>query len=105
MNLKIIILGYGILVAGWMYTLRSVRMLVLRKGGEVVSFVTYTPFMKNRIMDVPLKYVSAMETRHVARVQLPIKVKNKSLYYLMDMKGEFKNSHLFDNTVGLKRRI
>ncbi|XP_011182184.1 transmembrane protein 223 [Zeugodacus cucurbitae] len=99
------LIGYGILCASWMYTLRSVRYLILRKGGKDVAFVTYGPFNKNRIMTVPLKCVSAQESRELARNQLPIKVKNRSLYYVLDMRGEFKNPQLFDYTAGLKRRV
>ncbi|KAH8389705.1 transmembrane protein 223 [Drosophila serrata] len=99
------LIGYGILFAVWMFTLRSVRFLILRKGGQSVSFVTYGPFNRNRIMTVPLKCVSAEESRNMARVQLPIKVKGKTLYYVLDMRGEFRNPQLFDYTAGLKRRI
>ena len=86
-----------------MYTLRSVRYLVLRKGGENVSFVTYAPFGHNRIIDVPLKYVSAQEARANATSSLPIKVKNMSFFYILDMRGEFLNKKLYDYTAGLKR--
>ncbi|EDW73825.1 uncharacterized protein Dwil_GK19663 [Drosophila willistoni] len=99
------LIGYGILFAVWMFTLRSVRFLILRKGGRDVSFVTYGPFNRNRIMTVPLKCISAEESRQLARVQLPIKVRDKTLYYILDMRGEFRNPQLFDYTAGLKRRI
>ncbi|XP_053967485.1 transmembrane protein 223 [Anastrepha ludens] len=99
------LIGYGILCAAWLFTLRSVRYLILRKGGKDVAFVTYGPFNKNRILQVPLKYVSAQESRDLARSQLPIKVKNRVLYYVLDMRGEFRNPKLFDHTAGLKRRI
>lgn len=99
------LIGYGILAVAWMYTLRSVRFLVLRKGGQDLSFVTYGPFNKNRIITVPLKFCSAVESRATARVQLPIKVKNKSLFYILDMRGEFKNTQLFDHTAGLSRKL
>lgn len=98
------VMGYGILAACWIFTLRSVRFLILRKGGNAVSIVTYTPFGQNRIMNVPLNCVSAVETRHVAKATLPLKVKNKSLYYVLDMRGEFKNASLFDQTAGLSRK-
>lgn len=99
------LIGYGILVAAWMFTLRSVRLLILRKGGQSVSLVTYAPFNKNRIMDVPLKYISAQESREAARVQLPLKVKNRNFYYILDMRGEFLNQRLFDYTAGLRRKL
>lgn len=43
-----------------MYIIRSVRYLILRKDGKKVAFVTYGPFGKNRIMDVPLDCVSKL---------------------------------------------
>uniref|UniRef100_A0A182J6C0 Uncharacterized protein n=1 Tax=Anopheles atroparvus TaxID=41427 RepID=A0A182J6C0_ANOAO len=98
-------IGYGVLFASWMFTLRSVRYLVLRKGGSTVSVVTYAPFGTNRIMDVPLKYVSAQESREAARVTVPIKIKNRALFYVLDMRGEFTNTRLYDYTVGMSRKL
>lgn len=88
-----------------MYTLRAVRYLVLRKDGITVTLVTYAPFGENRMMDVPLKYVSALQSRNQAKIQLPLRVKNRLLYYLLDMRGEFRNLKLYDYTVGLKRKF
>ncbi|KAK5640431.1 hypothetical protein RI129_011242 [Pyrocoelia pectoralis] len=99
------LLGYGILSISWMYTLRSVRYLVLHKGGGKVTFVTYTPYGVNRMMTVGLENVSSQQTRQSATTQLPIKVKNRFMYYILDMKGEFKNGPLFDYTAGLKRTL
>lgn len=88
-----------------MYILRSVRFLILRKDGVTVSFVTYTPFGTNRIMDVPLKCVSAQQSRNQAKVQLPMKVKNQTFFYILDMRGEFLNQRLYDFKVGLNRKF
>uniref|UniRef100_A0A182SYG2 Transmembrane protein 223 n=1 Tax=Anopheles maculatus TaxID=74869 RepID=A0A182SYG2_9DIPT len=98
-------IGYGVLFAAWMFTLRSVRYLILRKGGDNVSVVTYAPFGTNRIMDVPLKYISAQESREAARVTVPVKIKNRALFYMLDMRGEFTNTKLYDYTVGLSRKL
>ncbi|XP_059613385.1 transmembrane protein 223 [Phlebotomus argentipes] len=99
-------IGWSVLAIGWMYTLRSVRFLVLRKGGQSVSLVTYTPFgISNRIMTVPLNCISAVQSRQAARVNLPLKVKNKSFFYILDKRGTFTNSKLFDYTAGLKRNL
>ncbi|XP_021916603.1 transmembrane protein 223 isoform X2 [Zootermopsis nevadensis] len=95
--------GYGILTAAWFFTLKSVRYLILRKGGDKLTFVTYTPFGKNRMLTVDVNKVSSQESRQNARVQLPIKVKNYRLFFVLDMKGEFQNPKLFDHTAGLKR--
>lgn len=88
----------------WMYTLKSVRFLILNKGGRHLTFVTYTPFGKNRIMSVPIENVCCKEDRKFAKVQLPLKVKNRAMHYMIDMRGEFKNPLLFDSTAGLSRK-
>lgn len=88
----------------WMYTLRSVRYLILNKGGKKLTFVTYTPFGKNRMMTVPMENVCCKEARNIARVQLPLKIKNRWMHYMLDMRGEFKNPLLFDSTAGLMRK-
>uniref|UniRef100_A0A1A9VY05 Transmembrane protein 223 n=1 Tax=Glossina austeni TaxID=7395 RepID=A0A1A9VY05_GLOAU len=99
------VIGYGLLFTVWMFTLRSVRFLILRKGGKDVALVTYGPFGHNRIMDIPLKHISAQQSRETAAVHLPLKVRNRSLFYVLDMRGEFKNPKLYDYTAGLNRRF
>ncbi|XP_047534790.1 transmembrane protein 223 [Vanessa atalanta] len=98
-----IIIGTGSLAMIWMYTLKSVRLLILNKGGRHLTFVTYAPFGSNRIMKVPIEFVCCKDNRKSAKVQLPLKVKNTFMHYMLDMRGEFKNPLLFDCTAGLKR--
>nr|CAG4638869.1 EOG090X0JX7 [Cyclestheria hislopi] len=95
--------GIVIMGASWFYSLKAVRSIVLRKGGQNVTIITYGPFAKHRYLEVPVKNVSASHTRNTSRVHLPLKVKGYSGHFLLDMKGEFKNTALFDATVGLKR--
>lgn len=78
---------------------------MLRKGGNLVTLVTYTPFGRNRMMNVPLSNVSCTEVRNVAKTTLPLKIKGYFMHFILDMKGEFKNETLFDNTAGLKRNL
>lgn len=89
----------------WMYTLRSVRYLVLRKGGKQLTLVTYTPYGENRMFTLDLDKVSCKEARDRATSLLPMKVKGHFFHYIMDMRGEFKNASLFDHTAGLRRAI
>ncbi|XP_030755410.1 transmembrane protein 223 [Sitophilus oryzae] len=96
-------LGWSILTLTWAFTLRSVKYIILRRGGQQATIVTYTPFSKNRLLTLDLNNISAKETRAAAKSFLPLKVKDYYFHYLVDMKGEFKNPLLFDNTVGLKR--
>lgn len=97
----------GLVILGfvWTFTLRSVRYLILRKGGQTVAFVTYGPFGTNRIIDVPLKYISAVTTRESGSTSLPIKVRNRKFHYLLDKQGEFTNAKLFDHVINVKRRF
>ncbi|XP_044767167.1 transmembrane protein 223 [Coccinella septempunctata] len=99
------LIGYGILVVSWMYTLRSVRFLILNKGGQKCTLVTYTPFGRNRMMTLGLENTSCTTSRHIAPSYIPIKVKGYLFHYLLDMRGEFKNPRLFDYTVGLRRNF
>lgn len=99
------LIGYLSILLGWTFTLRSVRYLVMRKDGKTLSLVCYTPFGKNRIMDVPIKNISVSESRTSSRAYLPLKVKGTRFYYLLDMKGEFKNTRLFDNVIALNRKL
>ncbi|XP_023946838.2 transmembrane protein 223 [Bicyclus anynana] len=96
-------IGTGSLALVWMYTLKSVRYLVLNKGGRHLTFITYSPFGNNRMMKVPIEFVCCKESRKLAKVQLPLKVKNTVMHYMLDMRGEFKQPLLFDSTAGLKR--
>lgn len=97
--------GFGILAFVWTFTLRNVRYLVMRKGGATVSFVTYGPFGTNRITDVPLRFVSAVQSRDIGASALPIKVRGKRFHYILDKQGEYTNPQLFDHVINVKRRI
>jgi len=96
--------GSMILGGSWMYALKTVQTIVLRKGGKHVTFITHGPFNKLRYLHLPVDHVSAAQSRAGAAVNLPLKVKGYSWgYFLIDMRGQFHNPVLFDATVGLKR--
>jgi hypothetical protein len=40
-----------------MFSLKSIKNIVLRKGGNNVSIITYAPFNKIRYVEAPLKNV------------------------------------------------
>ncbi|GBN10964.1 Transmembrane protein 223 [Araneus ventricosus] len=94
----------GFLTAFICYSLpsRIVKTVTLCKGGNVASFVTYGPFGKTIQLKVPLQQMSCMMTREQAKSYLPIKIKNRWFYYLLDCKGEFHQPALFDVTVGAR---
>lgn len=97
--------GFAVLGMVWTFTLRSVRYLVLRKGGGEVSFVTYGPLGTNRIRTVPLRSVTGLERRDAARTFLPIKVKNIRWYFVLDVRGKYMNQELFDHVVNTRRKL
>ncbi|XP_066960599.1 LOW QUALITY PROTEIN: transmembrane protein 223 [Macrobrachium rosenbergii] len=95
--------GWGTMAIAWMYTLRCVRFLVLKKGGANVMFVTFSPFNRYKSLTVPLKEVSARQSRMSSTAYLPLKVKGKYMHFILDMRGEFLNTRLFDYSAGLQR--
>ncbi|ENN79842.1 hypothetical protein YQE_03664, partial [Dendroctonus ponderosae] len=97
------LIGWGILAVSWLYTLRAVKYLILRKGGQQATIVTYTPLGPNRMFTLDLANVSSTQSRTAATSFIPLKVKGHWFYYMIDMKGEFRNTVLFDHTAGLKR--
>lgn len=86
-----------------MHTLRSVKYIILRKGGQSVTVVTHAPFGENRLLTLGLENLSCKQMRTEAKAQLPIKIKGHKLHYLLDMRGEFRHPELFDSTCGLSR--
>lgn len=86
-----------------MYTLRSIKYIILHKGGQTVTIITHTPFGGNRLITVLLKNLDCKQTRTQSKYHIPLKVKGHIMYYTLDMKGDFKHPQLFDNTCGLAR--
>ncbi|XP_063844807.1 transmembrane protein 223-like [Scylla paramamosain] len=97
------IIGWGTMGICWMYTLRSVSGMVLKRGGQNLLLFTFTPLGRNRSLLVPIEKVSARQSRTASRVHLPLKVQGKAFHYLLDMKGDFTNSKLFDYSAGIRR--
>jgi len=90
---------------GWFYVIRSVRYLVLRKNREVVSVVTFTPFGRNRFIEVPLDNISCQGSRTDVGF-MPLKIKGRYFKFVVDSKsGVFPNTKLFDQTVEIHRKL
>ena len=64
-----------------MYTLRNVRFLVLKKGGDSLLIVTYSPFLRNKSLTVPLKEVSKRKEKKKSFVLLYDAIINQKPYY------------------------
>ncbi|XP_032009028.1 transmembrane protein 223 [Hylobates moloch] len=98
-------IGALVLGAGLLFSLRSVRSVVLRAGGQQVTLTTHAPFGLGAHFTVPLKQVSCMAHRGEVPAMLPLKVKGRRFYFLLDKAGHFPNTKLFDNTVGAYRSL
>lgn len=98
-----LLLGNVVAVGVALFTLRSVRSVILMKGGEKVYIQTYSPIRNVRGFEVPLSHVSCMQSRLQKSSYISLKVKGHWMYYLIDQRGTFPHPKLFDNTVGTKR--
>lgn len=97
------VLGNVVLGGAWLFSTRSVRYLVLQKGGRHLQILTYMPFVHHRVVRVPLDAVSCSYSRNELVSHLPLKVKGRWFYFILDRRGTFPNAKLFDCTAGMKR--
>ncbi|CAH6793681.1 transmembrane protein 223 [Phodopus roborovskii] len=98
-------MGALVVGAGLLYSLRSVRSVMLLAGGQQVTLTTYAPFGPGTRFTVPLNQVSCMAHRGEVPAMLPLKIKGRRFYFLLDKAGHFPNTQLFDNTVGAYRSL
>ncbi|XP_008571725.1 PREDICTED: transmembrane protein 223 [Galeopterus variegatus] len=98
-------IGTLILGAALLFSLRSVRSVMLRAGGQHVTLTTHAPFGLGAHFTVPLNQVSCMAHRGEVPAMLPLKIKGRRFYFLLDKAGHFPNTQLFDNTVGAYRNL
>ncbi|XP_004596942.2 transmembrane protein 223 [Ochotona princeps] len=97
--------GTLVLAAGLVFSLRSVRSVVLRAGGQQVTLTTHAPFGLGAQLTIPLSQVSCMAHRGEVPAMLPLKVKGRRFYFLLDKAGHFPDTQLFDHTVGAYRSL
>ncbi|XP_025911781.1 transmembrane protein 223 [Apteryx rowi] len=100
-------LGSLIVVAGCLFPRRAVRQVTLLQGGRHVAIGTHAPLGLGRgsCFTVPLRHVSCSAHRAEARAALPLKVKGRPFYFLLDKQGHVCNPRLFDLTVGAYRKL
>ncbi|XP_004621572.1 transmembrane protein 223 [Sorex araneus] len=98
-------IGTLVIGAGLLFSLRSVRSVLLLAGGKEVALTTHAPFGLGAHFTVPVNQVSCMAHRGEVPAMLPLKVKGRRFYFLLDKAGHFPNAKLFDNTVGAYRSL
>ncbi|XP_028914763.1 transmembrane protein 223 [Ornithorhynchus anatinus] len=97
--------GSLVLTAGLLFSHRSVRSVLLRAGGQQVTVTTHAPLGLGAEFTVPLRHVSCLAHRSEVPAVLPLKVKGRRFYFLLDKAGRFPNLRLFDVTVGAYRSL
>ncbi|NXU92733.1 TM223 protein, partial [Xiphorhynchus elegans] len=98
-------LGSLIVAAGCLFPLRAVRRVTLLRGGTRVTIRTHGPLGlgPGATLTVPLAHVSARAHRAEAAAAVPIKVKGRPFFFLLDKRGRLGDPRLFDLTVGAQR--
>ncbi|XP_032090243.1 transmembrane protein 223 [Thamnophis elegans] len=95
--------GTLIFVAGFVFARRSVSRVLLLRGSQEVTFTTYYLFGYTSSFTVPLRHISCMSHRSEVAAIIPVKIKGKPFYFLLDKQGSIASSPLFDITVGAYR--
>lgn len=98
------IFGPMILVLVVFFSGRTIRRIILHKGGKEVTFVTYNLNPSRQVFTESLENMSCKTSRKY-RSTLPLSIKGKRFYYFIDTDGEILNENLFDFTVGIKREF
>ncbi|XP_069665534.1 transmembrane protein 223 [Haliaeetus albicilla] len=100
-------LGSLIVAAGCLFPLRAVRQVTLLRGGSEVTISTHGPMGLGRgpTVTVPLRHVSCRAHRSEVPAAVPLKVKGRLFYFLLDKRGQIYNPRLFDITIGAYRKL
>ncbi|XP_015472253.1 transmembrane protein 223 [Parus major] len=98
--------GSLVLAAGWLLPLRSVHRVTLLRGGSAVTIGTHGPLgLGRRSFTVPLRDVSGRAHRAEVAAAIPIKVRGRPFFFLLDKAGQLSDPRLFDVTVGAFRKF
>ncbi|XP_070577413.1 transmembrane protein 223-like [Ptychodera flava] len=99
-------MGSLIMSAVMIFSSRNVHRLILRRGGQKCTVIPFGFFGRlGQRFTVPLTRMSCLHSRDSVKSNLPIKVKGRLFFYLLDKRGKFYNAKLFDFTAGMKRVI
>ncbi|XP_074670046.1 transmembrane protein 223 [Strix aluco] len=100
-------LGSLIMAAGCLFPLRAVRRVTLLRGGTQVTISTHGPLGLGQgpTFTVPLRHVSCRAHRSEVPAAIPLKVKGRLFFFLLDKGGQLTNPRLFDVTVGAYRKL
>uniref|UniRef100_A0A8C8RP74 Transmembrane protein 223 n=1 Tax=Pelusios castaneus TaxID=367368 RepID=A0A8C8RP74_9SAUR len=97
-------LGSTILVICAVFARRSVGQIVLRQGGQDLTFKTYHLFGLESSFTVPVSQVSCKAHRSRSST-IPLKIKGYPFYFVLHNSGQIFNTKLFNLTVGTYRTL
>ncbi|NWH71987.1 TM223 protein, partial [Piaya cayana] len=100
-------LGSLIVAGGCLLPLRAVRQVTLRRGGASVSISTHGALGLGAgpTLTVPLRHLSCRAHRSEVAAAVPLRVKGRPFYFLLDKRGHIPDPRLFDLTVGAYRKL
>ncbi|XP_056383537.1 transmembrane protein 223 [Hyla sarda] len=104
-TLSCLSVGSLVMAAGLLFSRRSVSAVTLHAGADRVTIATAGVFGLGSSFTVPLRHISCMAHRAQVPAMVPLKVKGRPLYYLLDKQGRVSNGKLFDLTVGAYRTL
>ncbi|XP_011312727.1 transmembrane protein 223 isoform X2 [Fopius arisanus] len=87
----------------WIFTCKSLKYIILNKGGSSATLVTYHPTKGSTAKIVPLEDIVIKKDRNDVGAFISLKVTGTRFFYLVDKDGIFVNPHLYDQTIALDR--
>ena len=84
---------------------KTIKYLVLKKGGEQVRIVTYGFLGRSRDFTVPLSRCSCESNPNTDQGKFLLRIYGMRLRLTIDNQGDVRNRKLFNNTVCLKRNF
>lgn len=99
------IVGASIFFITFTYPRRAVKNLWMLKGGKDVKITTYSWMGKENTFTKPIEHINCLQSRTGAGQHVPLQLKGSSFYFLLDKKGSFHNTDLFDFLIAVKRNI
>ncbi|NXO05013.1 TM223 protein, partial [Rhinopomastus cyanomelas] len=100
-------IGSLLVAAGCLLPLRFIRQVTLLRGGAAVAISSHGPLGLGAgpTFTVPLRQLCGGSHRSQTAAFIPIKVKGRPFFFLLDKSGEFPHPRLFDVTVGAYRKL
>ncbi|XP_018402605.1 PREDICTED: transmembrane protein 223 [Cyphomyrmex costatus] len=92
-----ILIGPSICIYTYAICARSIKYIILNKGGKTLSIITNHVLKKKSKLNLPVGMVKCTADRRDNRgIYLPLKIENRSFYYLVNKSGTFLNLKLFE---------